>query len=84
MATIELNSFRVFVNRLLANPRISQKEKEAYCYLLEYYLREAKEYCGFKYLYWMDKGCKEWKAAGEPEFPEKSKYLGPEYDRAYY
>jgi len=33
MATIDLNNFRVFVNRLLANPKISQKEKEAYCYL---------------------------------------------------
>lgn len=46
MATINLNNFRVFVNRLLANPMISQKEKEAYPYLLEHYLHEAKEYCG--------------------------------------
>jgi hypothetical protein len=42
MATIDLNNFRVFVNRLLANPRISQKEKEAYSYLLEHYLTRQK------------------------------------------
>lgn len=45
---------------------------------------EAKEYNGFRYLYWSKQGFEEWKEAGEPGFPEKNKYIGPEYDRAYY
>ncbi|CAG0983747.1 hypothetical protein METP3_02234 [Methanosarcinales archaeon] len=84
MTKIDVSDIRIFVNKLLENPRINQKDKEAYCYLLEHFLMEAKEYNGFRYLYWSKQGFEEWKKAGEPGFPEKNKYIGPEYDRTYY
>jgi len=47
MTMIDVNDIKVFVNKLLEQTRISQKDKEAYCYLLEHFLMEAKEYNGF-------------------------------------
>ena len=53
-------------------------------------LLDANCYQGYNYNYWMEKGADEWFAAGEPNFPEKDKFIygGPveenEYNRFIY
>ena len=38
----------------------------------------------FQYIDWHNGGYEQWMKDGEPGFPEKSKYIGPEYKRKYY
>lgn len=79
-----VDKFRLYINDLLANPKISQTDKAAYCGALEHVLMKSKNYHGFQYTYWAKIGYHMWIAAGEPGFPEKQEYIGNEYDREYY
>ena len=61
--------------------------KSGICVFIEHILRNANCYAGYNDTYWMKQGCKEWIAAGEPDFPEKDKYIfGPlgKFSRFYY
>lgn len=80
-------------NRLLKLETISQGEKQGICCLLESILQKADVYNGFNNLYWLSIGCTEWHEVGEPDFPEKNRFIyGPEgengpwgeYSRFYY
>jgi hypothetical protein len=64
------------------------------CSSLEQVLFLTGTYAGFNYLYWLERGIKEWEAAGTPEkHPEKNRYIygevgskydGSPYARSYY
>lgn len=82
--TIEVAKLKERINGYLARKEISQDEKKSLCILLESVLMDTGNYRGFNQTYWLDKGFDEWKAAGRPNFPEKDKFLGPEYDRVYF
>lgn len=82
--TIRVSELKDKVNAMLARDSLNQKAKSALCTLIEDVLMETDNYRGFNDIYWMDKGFDEWKAAGEPDFPEKQKFLGLEYNRHYY
>lgn len=50
--------------------------------ITEKLLMSTNSYRGFNYLYWSAQGFNEWMEAGEPDFPEKDKYIyGPSGDR---
>lgn len=38
-------------------------------------LHATGQYNGFQHLYWMNGGCEEWYKAGEPDFPEKNRFI---------
>lgn len=83
---IKIDDFRDEVNRLLSlhNENISQEFKKGICGIWEHFSMETGNYNGYQYVYWAQKGFAEWQKAGEPDFPEKQKYFGKEYDRRYY
>jgi hypothetical protein len=82
--TIKVSDLKDKINNILARTDVDQAAKAALSTLLSSTLLETGNYNGFGYKYWLDKGYKEWREAGKPDFPEKKKYLGPEYDRVYY
>jgi hypothetical protein len=62
----------------------TQEFKSGICTMLERVLFNTGNYAGFQHNYWNEKGWKLWCEAGQPEeWPEKKKYIGPEYDRCY-
>ena len=77
-------------NRQLANPELTQEQKQVICSLAEQLLLDTNNYKGFTHIKWMQEGAKEWtqdKAEGkveEGDFEAKAKYIGPEYDRYYH
>ena len=91
--TIEVEKIKVYANSMLARTdKFATVEfKAGIAIMIELILMSTNNYRGFQYNYWNDKGYKEWHDAGEPNFPEKDKYIyGPkgkdnaEYDRTYY
>jgi len=81
--TFSVEEAKTKANEWLARD-VSQEEKRGVCFLIENILHRTGNYKGFSYNYWDEKGFKDWLDAGEPDFPEKSKYIGPEYSRHYY
>src|SRR5688572_12893022 len=68
-------------NELLASP-IPQSAKRDICTMVESLLMGSDTYQGFDNIYWSRQGCNEWYEAGQPDFPEKNKYIiGPEGDK---
>lgn len=87
--TVSIASIVGEANRMLSLVTMTSDEKQGICTLVESVLMSANAYRGFNYnYYWHDTGCKEWRAAGEPEGPEKDKYIygpsGCQYARRYY
>jgi hypothetical protein len=82
--TIEVSKVVDMANKMLANEDISQQEKSGIACLLEEVLHATNQYQGFNSLYWLTVGYKKWVEAGKPDFPEKHKFLGQEWDRHYY
>lgn len=82
--TFRVSELKDKVNGMLAKDTLDQKAKASLCSLIEDVLMETDNYRGFNDIYWMDKGFDEWKAAGEPDFPEKQKFMGLEYNRHYF
>jgi hypothetical protein len=82
--TIKVETIRKEANRLLALPTLSQEEKRGIVLMLEHTLHKTDNYGGYNFTYWAMRGRDEWDRAGRPDFPEKQKYLGLEYDRYYY
>ena len=85
--TIKVETLKTITNHQLSSD-ISQQEKGCLCTLLERVLHDTGNYQGFNYNFWNNGGHKEWKKAGEPDFPKKEVYItGPdkdEYGREYY
>ena len=75
-------------NRLLAlqdNKTVNADFRRGVAALTEQILFASKNYAGFNYVAWTDEGGHEaWKAAGEPGFPEKERFLGDPTRRFYY
>lgn len=82
--TVRVEWLRDEINRLLSLDTLDQKQKSILCTLLERVLMDTKNYAGFNYNTWLNGGYEKWIKDGAPEFPEKNKYLLPEYDRTYY
>lgn len=81
--TYEVQKLKERINHMLAQ-NISDDAKVALCIILEGVLHETNNYQGFQYIHWRNGGYEQWMIDGEPGFPEKSKYIGPEYKREYY
>jgi hypothetical protein len=80
------------LNTILAED-CPQSVKAGICTTIEAMLSAADCYDGYGNLYWRETGFRDWQEAGEPEFPEKMRYIiGPEnggpstgeYSRVYY
>jgi len=85
--TIKFEDFKEETNRILNVPEnnvVTQEFKSGICSVFEHFAMATKNYNGFYHTYWMNKGYKEWETAGEPDFPEKTKFFGLEYTRTYY
>ena len=89
--TIEVEFIKDKINHMLSLPlkQHSKETKAALCTLLEDILHQSNNYHGFQYNIWDNGGYEAWKAAGEPDFPEKEKYLTGkhkehDYSRVYY
>lgn len=68
---------------LRESPDDRKAERLAIHNFVAHLLMEARSYRGFQYLYWADKGYNAWKLAGEPDFPEKDRYIyGPTGDQS--
>ena len=79
-----------------ANKQLARKDKFAtadfkagVCVMIERILMNTGNYNGYNYNLWTNGGgLEQWYKDGEPDFPEKEKYLyskfGREYDRHYY
>jgi|ERR1035437_3652697 hypothetical protein len=94
-ATFEVDTFRRYVNDQLqrTDSEATDDFKNGMCLALERILHGSDCYRGFNYLYWLKGGCDEWTNAGQPDFPEKdkfiygekgSKYNGCKFARLYY
>jgi len=83
--TIEVAIIKADINKQLERQDISESERRALCSFLEHVLFTTNNYAGFNHVEWIKEGGYErWREAGEPGFPEKNKFLGPEYRRCYY
>ncbi len=80
-ACINIAELKIEVNNLndLLATAIPQEAKRRISSTIGALLMKAGLYNGFQYLYWAETGCKAWRDAGEPNFPEKEAYvIGPE------
>jgi len=85
--TVSVKALVEYANSLLANPTHPDEYKEAICRMTEKALHLANAYEGYNDLYWMKQGWSEWRAAEEPDFPEKDKYIYGDmgkFSRRYY
>lgn len=81
--TYEVQKLKDRINHMLEQD-ISEDARITLCVLLEDVLHETNNYQGFQHIEWINGGCEQWYKDGEPGFPEKNKYFGPEYKRRYY
>lgn len=89
--TISIEWLRETINQRLASPNRTREERMALAGVLEAALVEARRYRGFNSVHWLQEGGYDaWVAAGQPDFPEKKKFIhGTEdgsdnYRRFYY
>ncbi len=70
------------VNEFMATSPDSMKDaRNRLASLTKSALFASKKYKGFNFNYWLKQGCDEWRAAGEPGFPEKDRFIyGPSGD----
>lgn len=85
-----------YANKQLARQDefVTDKFKAGICVMVQEVLFQANQYQGYNNIYWLERGYKEWHEAGEPDFPEKDKYIYGEggkecpkygeYSRMYY
>ena len=83
-STIKVKVLKDAINTSLERKGVDQEGKKALCTLLESVLMSTGNYSGFGSLTWKNGGYDQWLVDGSPDFPEKRKYLEPEYDRVYY
>jgi len=82
--TFEVAMLKDRANKLIALESTTNDQAEILGRLLEPILHATGNYRGFNNIYWLAQGCDEWKAAGEPTFPEKEQFIGPKYKVHYY
>ena len=86
--TFSVKKFKESINLKLTLPTLSAECKAGLCQALESVLIETGNYKGYNFIYWLEKGCDEWREAGFPGSPEKEKFIygpgGSEWDRVYY
>jgi len=85
--TVSVSLIKAKVNDLLSRDTLGLEEKKVLCFLLEGILMDTGNYKGYNNLYWIQKGCSEWEAAGKPDFPEKEKFIVGgmgEWSRVYF
>lgn len=71
---------------------IPQEQKAKICTAVESLLCSVDCYSGFNYLYWLREGFEKWQDSGEPDFPEKLRFIvgdgsephHGEYSRVYF
>ena len=87
MPTKKLFNVREFVlgvNRILENDSHTPEYRKGVADLTGNILQDLNCYAGFNYLDWMNGGFQAWQEAGEPDFPEKNKYLGDQTKVFFY
>ncbi|UCC18982.1 MAG: hypothetical protein JSV62_12860 [Promethearchaeota archaeon] len=81
--TVKVEYIKDKINHLLTIDTIPQDAKKQLCLFLDMVLLETDNYKGFQSLTWINGGYEQWVKDGEPDFPEKNKYLAPEWNRRY-
>ena len=96
--TFEIEKLKEYANTQLArtDDTATADFKSGVAVMLQRVLFDTNNYNGYQHLYWDKQGYQEWVAAGEPDFPEKYKYIyggegktledfkDREYNRRYY
>lgn len=88
--TYKIDEFKQWVNAQLKRTDEFANDifKSALCTELEHVLKNCNSYQGYNDNYWLQQGWNEWRAAGEPDFPEKNKFIygpsGQRFNRQYY
>ncbi len=88
--TFNVSEILVEANKQLArkDAEATEEFKKGVCVMIERILINTKNYNGYNYNLWSNGGFDAWQKAGEPDFPEKEKYMysdhGGCYDRYYY
>ncbi len=92
--TVPVLLFLEMMNEQIADKMFTSEERRILCGCLENILSKSGNYAGFNYNYWLGKdandensGVNQWRKAGEPDFPEKEKFIlgptGDEWNRCY-
>jgi hypothetical protein len=85
-----VQQFKVWINQQLkrTDEFATDKFKSGLCIALEHVLQQTGQYKGYNDNYWQEKGFREWLAAGQPDFPEKDRFIygptGQKFNRHYY
>jgi hypothetical protein len=84
--TVEVANIRMDINKILAEDesKVSEETKKELCFFLERLLLDTGNYHGYNNVDWLKGGFNRWWNEGQPDFPEKQKYIGREYSRMYY
>lgn len=84
--TIPVSFIKDEINRLLAREDefMTDDRREVLCSVWESVAHKTNNYNGYNYVDWLNGGSERWFADGEPGFPEKEKYFGPNFKRKYY
>ena len=83
-STVDVSLVLAKANAALAGDYGDAGYRAGIASLLETVLHAAGQYKGYNHLEWLNGGCEAWRAAGEPGFPEKEKYIGDDTRRVYY
>jgi hypothetical protein len=88
--TVNVEDFKQWVNQQLERTDnfADDKFKAGLCSAVEHVLQTANRYHGYTDNNWIRTGYQEWLAAGQPDYPDKDKYVygptGQQYNRHYY
>jgi len=82
--TIEVEEIKKRANDFMRNGYFNAEQRKIIQSFVEAILMDTGNYKGLNYNYWLDKGYDEWIAAGQPDFPEKYKYLGDQSQVTFY
>lgn len=84
--TTNVEMFKTWANEQLKRQDefATQEFKAGICIGVERVLHDSGNYKGYNNTYWLETGFALWNKAGQPDFPEKNKYIGAEYDRVYF
>lgn len=72
--TIKVDELKKILNEEILSAR-SEIEKLLLRKVTENVLHKTGNYCGFNWVYWSERGFREWSEAGRPDFPEKDAYI---------
>ena len=80
----KLRNMVIYANNLMTDETKTADFRRGVAAVVEGILHDFNVYAGFNFVDWLNGGCERWHAEGEPDFPEKTKYLGDETKKYFY